>query len=115
MTDFDHHTIYCFEGCCGGCEDCYGYSLNCHQVPCRCDLPCTCTSEGGETIRKGCERHDNAADTRFLDRFGPSIDEIPSADDLLDIATPCPTCGAVGACAWDDNGAPLIHTSEADQ
>lgn len=29
-----------------------------------------------------------------------------------DIASggPCPICGAVGACGWDGNGLPLIHS-----
>lgn len=27
-------------------------------------------------------------------------------------AEPCPACGASGACSWDANGRPLIHTTE---
>lgn len=27
----------------------------------------------------------------------------------LDIAPPCPECGGHGACAYDDEGRPLIH------
>lgn len=27
-------------------------------------------------------------------------------------ALPCPECGERGACAWDDEGRPLIHASE---
>ena len=110
MTD---GTIYCAEGCCGGCDDCYGYSIGCHQAPCRCVLPCTCTPQpDGEIDRNGCERHNQAHDTRFL--VEPSDDVTPSDDDLLGIATPCATCGAVGACAWDDNGHALIHTTDGD-
>ncbi len=27
---------------------------------------------------------------------------------------PCPTCGERGACGWDAEGRPLIHTTEGE-
>ena len=49
----------CSRGCCNGCGQCYGYAIGCHQKPCRCDRPCTCTeNEDGDYITRGCERHE---------------------------------------------------------
>lgn len=46
----------CVRGCCGGCENCYGYAIGCHRDPCRCDVPCTCQDFEGEYVGP-CERH----------------------------------------------------------
>lgn len=56
----------CGSGCCPGCMDCCGTGIGCHQVPCRCDLPCTCAyvAEADIHIRLGCARHDETADRR---------------------------------------------------
>jgi hypothetical protein len=33
-------------------------------------------------------------------------------DDTLPVDQPCPTCRSVGACAYDSEGRPMIHTVE---
>lgn len=52
----------------------------------------------------------NCPNNRSDDEYDPNHDAL----DLGLTADPCPECGAVGACGWDDEGRPLIHaTSEA--
>jgi hypothetical protein len=43
-------------------------------------------------------------------QWGPD-DEGPDLDAALDVGV-CDTCGSAGACAYDSEGRPLIHTSE---
>lgn len=44
---------------------------------------------------------------------GPVLDEAPDEDvELVSIGgPPCPACGAAGACGYDAEGRPYIHTS----
>lgn len=43
----------------------------------------------------------------------PPRDEEGPEPDLVSLdAAPCPVCGATNACAWDDEGQPLIHAIE---
>ena len=108
----DNHVIVCGPACCPGCQDCYGYGIGCHQDPCRCDRPCVCTyDDDGDRIPNSCERHDSRADTRHLaDRADPDVwPEHESLD-----AAPCPECGSVGACGYDDEGRAMVHTTEDD-
>jgi hypothetical protein len=42
------------------------------------------------------------------DDQGPEIDPQVSTD-------PCPECGALGACAWDSEGRPMIHTTTPEE
>lgn len=107
----------CSIGCCAGCQDCYGMSIGCHQDPCRCALPCTCdySKEEAEPARwrDGCQRHDSKEDTR-----GEWMRAEPDDDDLAGLSAQygeCPTCGQVGACAYDDQGRALIHATEEDE
>lgn len=47
-------------------------------------------------------------------RIDPPRDEAPDPFDLVPAAfdvLPCGTCGEIGACAYDSEGRPLIHTS----
>lgn len=39
---------------------------------------------------------------------GP-YDDGPDELDLM-TAAPCEVCGATGACGWDDEGRPMVHT-----
>jgi hypothetical protein len=48
--------------------------------------------------------------------FGPDEDDYaPDREDLelervgLQTAPPCPECGTIGACGYDDEGRPMIH------
>ena len=99
--------VFCSIGCCPGCQDCYGMSLGCHQNPCRCDLPCSCTlTDEGDMMATGCERHDDSEDGRRGADIGPDDDDIPPA---ALFAEPCRVCGSLEACGFDDNGRPLVH------
>ena len=45
---------------------------------------------------------------------GPTLADEPEPEwDSLD-ATPCPVCHAPGACSYDAEGRPLIHTTEEE-
>lgn len=45
----------------------------------------------------------------------PDPDEYDPAHEALGPQLePCPTCGERGACGWDAEGRPLIHTTERD-
>lgn len=46
--------------------------------------------------------------------LGPDI-EPPDIDEVSLNAQPCPVCAADGACAYDDQGRPLIHTTEGEE
>lgn len=100
--------MMCRAGCCPGCRDCYGMQIGCHQDPCRCDKPCTCRwadEDDDPTWQAGCERHDSTQDARRLADAEPDYDpEFESLD-----PSPCVVCGSDGACAYDDEGRPLIH------
>lgn len=109
--------IVCTVGCCPGCQGCYGYSIGCHQDPCRCGLPCTCdyTREDEEpaTWRDGCERHDSTPDTRHQWEEGDLVDGeamLPYFD-----GDPCPMCGERYACGYDAEGRPLVHVLLLDE
>lgn len=94
--------IVCVQGCCPGCQDCFGMSIGCHQDPCRCDLPCTCRfadEDDDPKWRSGCERHDDTNDSR---------NEHP-ADEPEDYGM-CPVCGEGGPCALDGEGRPMWHS-----
>lgn len=101
--------IYCSQGCCPGCQDCYGMSIGCHQSPCRCDLPCSCRfmdEDEDPKWRDGCERHDDTEDGRRGADAEPDEDDLPPPA-LFD--EPCRVCGSLEACATDEAGRPLIH------
>lgn len=55
------------------------------------------------------------------DDLQPWIGACPDADDsglddsVAATRSPCPECGAPGACAWDADGRPLIHVSGDDE
>lgn len=102
--------IFCSMGCCPGCQNCYGYSLGCHQDPCRCDQPCDAECWKLDTTDPNCKRHNSATDTRHLYQHEEPEGE---GEDWCD--QPCPECGATGACGWDQLGRPLIHVDEADR
>jgi len=40
---------------------------------------------------------------------GPDLDDYGPGEIALSQMEPCPECDAVGACAWDSEGRPLIH------
>jgi hypothetical protein len=90
-------------------------SIGCHQEPCRCSLPCTCRWKDEETDSKwrdGCERHNDSGDQR---RYA-EVDFVEYTEDLDGKELgPCPECGALGACSYDDEGRALIHTISADE
>lgn len=44
---------------------------------------------------------------------GPELYEEPEPDESLDMM-PCPVCGADGACGYDPDGRPMIHTLGED-
>lgn len=52
--------------------------------------------------------------------IGPPLDNVqfppaePDPPASLD-STPCGVCGSDGACAWDAEGRPLIHTVEDEE
>ena len=107
--------IVCMQGCCAGCQDCYGMSIGCHQEPCRCSLPCTCRwkdEDADPSWQVGCERHDTTADQRKY----AEVDFVEYDEDLdSEALSPCPECGALGACSYDDEGRALIHTITANE
>lgn len=113
-----HMVIACSYGCCPGCQDCYGYSIGCHQEPCRCDKPCTCRyvdEDSDRRWRDGCERHDAVNDRR---RPGTYDDDPPDlTPDEFGPANPCPICGSLVECGVDTEGRPWVHveTAEADR
>lgn len=82
-------------------------SIGCHQVPCRCELPCICDWSKDDAIDRNCERHDSRLDSRFLQ---PDDDDYDGYGDGERLNSFCPECGAEGHCAVDDIGRPLIHT-----
>ena len=102
--------IACGPACCPGCEDCYGTGMGCHQVPCRCDKPCTCrwAEELDSSWRAGCERHDDSGDQRNDEPEWPQWPEWSRGDDVIRVS-PCPVCGEYGACGYDDMGRQLYH------
>lgn len=108
-------TIVCSVGCCAGCQSCWGYSIGCHQEPCRCDLPCSCDysrEDDDPGWRNGCVRHDDKDDQRH-NVTEPDDDDLPDMGEdeawLWAQATPCPTCGERGPCGYDAEGRALIH------
>lgn len=106
--------IVCTQGCCAGCQDCYGYGIGCHQDPCRCEHDCNCRwadEDDDPKWRDGCARHDSATDRRGeIERSEPEFDE-----PMLQFEDPCPTCGERGPCGYDQEGRVLVHpTEEAD-
>lgn len=84
--------IICGQGCCAGCQDCYGMGMGCHQRPCRCDRPCSCRwadEDRDPKWRAGCERHDSSEDRR---QACTCIEDVQ-----------CGRCGS--SLAWDRCGA----------
>ena len=58
------------------------------------------------------QQRDEMSDADFYAHVYPDNDD----DDYLDqspalglLTEPCGECGAVGACAWDSEGRPLLH------
>jgi hypothetical protein len=49
------------------------------------------------------------------DDYDPDQDDGAPIPTTLDLAPPCPVCGGAGACAWDDEGRPLIHAIDAEE
>lgn len=97
--------IVCSQGCCPGCQDCFGMSIGCHQSPCRCTEPCTCRyadEDDDPRWRAGCVRHDDTDDGRRMAENEP--DDSPEDYGL------CATCGEGGPCSYDDEGRPLFHS-----
>lgn len=51
-----------------------------------------------------------------LQPSGPGSDYDIDPDDIEQMqGSPCTACGAVGACAYDVDGRPMIHTTEDDE
>ena len=112
-----HFVMVCVQGCCAGCQGCYGMSIGCHQEPCRCGLPCACRWPDEDTDprwRDGCQRHDSSHDQRRHYEPPDGYDDAPFLDDTDIELPPCVECGSTGACAYDDQGRPLIHTTPVD-
>lgn len=85
-----------------------GMGMGCHQTPCRCDKPCTCRwkdEDEDPKWREGCERHDDSEDRRFS---GERSEPQEPDDDFT--PPPCPVCGSLDACSYDEEGRPLIHS-----
>lgn len=72
------------------------------------------------------KQRDEMSDAEFWERVGCNILGIdPGADydemvpDHIEmaemhLADPCPECGSRGACGYDDEGRPMIHTTPKD-
>ena len=72
------------------------------------------------------EYRSNMSDGEFWDRVsknicGPSIEEFPPDPEEVilglvgaELSKPCIVCGSTGACAYDSEGRPMIHTEEED-
>lgn len=52
-----------------------------------------------------------------FDPFTSCVDYDPGYNDppLGPLTEPCPDCGALGACAWDAEGRPLIHPVSVEE
>jgi hypothetical protein len=48
------------------------------------------------------------------DDYDPDLDWNAPVPTALDLAEPCPECGATGACAYDSEGRALIHAIDAE-
>lgn len=111
--------IVCYVGCCAGCQSCWGYSIGCHQEPCRCDQPCTCAyeleDEEPAMWRQGCQRHDMTHDQRH-EQTEPDYDDLNAGCGPFDgpVMNPCPICGEWGPCGYDAEGRVLIHLTPKD-
>lgn len=103
--------IFCSMGCCGGCERCYGYSLGCHQEPCRCSHPCDKNCAQQDECDPTCQRHNMNHDTRDAYDHLADYDE---PDQFEDLDTECPECGESGPCGFDAEGRPMIHVTRRD-
>lgn len=42
-------------------------------------------------------------------------DDGPDLDDTTNQDKPCPLCGEIGACGYDNEGRPLIHSLNGDE
>ena len=55
-----------------------------------------------------------------LSAFQPACPDVDDDYDERDLTpfgtlTPCPVCGEFGACAYDSEGRPMLHTSTEDE
>jgi hypothetical protein len=87
-------------------------SFGCHQEPCRCAEPCTCQHPFTDDLAavRACPRHNDDGDQRHP-IYEPGPDDF---DEVTDQFGSCPECGERGACAYDDEGRPLIHLGTGD-
>jgi hypothetical protein len=66
------------------------------------------------------DERDAMTDDEFWERVGENLGFTvvviaEGEPEQVQIATPCPTCGSDGACAYDSEGRPLIHAVTDDQ
>jgi hypothetical protein len=81
--------------------------------------------ESGANLCPEAELRDAMTDSEFWEHVFPQPDPDPEDFDIppevaaqweLDdrLATPCPECGQIGACAYDVDGRALIHVTETE-
>jgi hypothetical protein len=66
------------------------------------------------TARRSARPRDFAGTSRDYEPDDPDDGEISEMDIERRLATPCPECGQVGACAYDADGRALIHVTESE-
>ena len=54
-------------------------------------------------------------DADFCAKYGTPEPEPPDIDEVSLDGAPCAECGAAGACAYDNEGRPLIHTTDEEE
>lgn len=72
--------------------------------------PSLCPEAEKRAAMTDAEFWDHVADSLNPPQFDPS--DLPGWEPFDDLDDPCPTCGATSACAFDDDGRPLIHATE---
>jgi hypothetical protein len=84
------------------------------------------TDTAGRLLCPEAEQRDTMTDAEFWEHVlqptegrdyepdEPDDGEIAEMDAERRLASPCPECGQVGACAYDADGRALIHVTEDD-
>lgn len=69
------------------------------------------TSRPHRHLCREADQRDAMSDDEFWDHAFPQSDVEESGPDVVALTVePCPVCGEQGACAYDAEGRPLIHT-----